>query len=148
MYDSSHLLPGPKFLQRPTAERASTVLIVDRDHAIRALLTLVLRHEFTVLAAANGREAESICKSGPRIDVVLSDIQLPDMDGLQVLQVCRRAIPLVRCCLMSGGGVPESANTHAIDAIFSKPFRLDEVVRIVRRLAEKHAATKALIPSP
>ncbi len=80
------------------------VLLADDEPAIRNVLALALRAQgFAVRAAAGGHEAVAAYREHrAAIDVVLLDVQMPDLDGPGALAELRRIDPAVRCCLMSG----------------------------------------------
>jgi DNA-binding NtrC family response regulator len=112
------------------------VLVVDDDQTARRLLHEVMAREgYRVEAAETGREA--IEKSGAAFfDVVLSDIRMPDRDGLEVLRALKRLAPETIVIMMTAFGSIETAieaiKEGAYDYI-SKPFKLDEVRLTVRR---------------
>jgi DNA-binding NtrC family response regulator len=112
------------------------VLVVDDDQTARRLLQEVMAREgYRVEAAETGREA--IEKAGAVLfDVVLSDIRMPDRDGLEVLRALRRLAPETIVIMMTAFGSIETAieaiKEGAYDYI-SKPFKLDEVRLTVRR---------------
>jgi two-component system response regulator AtoC len=112
------------------------VLVVDDDQTARRLLHEVMAREgYRVEAAETGREA--IEKSGVAFfDVVLSDIRMPDRDGLEVLRALRRLAPETIVIMMTAFGSIETAieaiKEGAYDYI-SKPFKLDEVRLTVKR---------------
>ena len=112
------------------------VLVVDDDQTARRLLQEVMAREgYRVEAAETGREA--IEKAGAALfDVVLSDIRMPDRDGLEVLRALRRLAPETIVIMMTAFGSIETAieaiKEGAYDYI-SKPFKLDEVRLTVRR---------------
>jgi two-component system response regulator AtoC len=112
------------------------VLVVDDDQTARRLLHEVMAREgYRVEAAETGREA--IEKSGAAFfDVVLSDIRMPDRDGLEVLRALKRLAPETIVIMMTAFGSIETAieaiKEGAYDYI-SKPFKLDEVRLTVKR---------------
>ena len=78
------------------------ILVVDDDEPIRALLRAMLELEgYEVMEAENG--AEGLLKyQGAPTDLVITDIQMPVMDGLALLRELRRAFPWVKVLAMSG----------------------------------------------
>src|SRR6185503_7848231 len=79
---------------RPHASRPDrpVVLVVDDDTAVRDALRLVLDEEYTVMEAAHGRTALTLVLA-QRVDVVLLDILMPDVDGLEILQELKALAP-------------------------------------------------------
>src|ERR1700694_2289923 len=88
-------------------DRGGAVLIIDDDVEMRDLLvTLLDAHGFRVLTASNGvRGLQMIRESAPR--VVLTDILMPEQDGMETIRAVRRAHPDVKIIAMSGGGYIE-----------------------------------------
>ena len=120
----------------------TTVLVVDDDPAAYRLLREVLAQEgYQVETAASGREA--LEKAGITLfDVVLSDVRIPDLDGVEVLRGLKQLSPETVVIMMTAFGSIETAietiKEGAYDYI-SKPFKLDDVKLTVRRaLDHKH----------
>ena len=82
--------------------RKPTVLVVDDDGGIRSLLTLVLKAEgYEVLAAANGAEAFTLLHAN-EFNLAMLDYQLPDTDGLKILEEAKKTDSLLPVIMMSG----------------------------------------------
>lgn len=81
-----------------------TVLVVDDEPAVRRLLqTGLTRHGLRVLAAKDGPTAVQLYRQGDaRVDVVLSDVRMPDLDGPHAVDALREIDPNVRTAFMSG----------------------------------------------
>ena len=99
----------------------AVVLVADDEPAIRSLVSAVLgRAGYQVLVASNGVEAVALFRSSPdRIDLVLTDIAMPMMDGYHVVQLIRATKPTARIVCMTAfaaHGPPPGV------AILSKPF--------------------------
>lgn len=139
--------PSPGFLdptcgqiafghERRRGPRKPVVLVVDDEAAVRDLLEVSLTERgLEVLVAASGFEAVQVCMIA-HVDVVVADIKMPGMGGLEVLAAIRRARPSIRCCLMTGKGVWSGDADLGADAFISKPFTLENIARVVWRLAE------------
>ena len=120
--------------ERPGRE---TVLVVDDEPTIRRFARRVLvEHEFEVLEADNGVAAlELIRGSDRRLDVVVSDIVMPKLNGVQLLQRLSITHPGLPIILMPGYAGPERAQrgTQAPCSVLAKPFRPEQLVAEVRR---------------
>ena len=122
----------------------STVLVVDDKEMLRDSVAVTLqRPGFTVVAADNGNAAiKLIAKHHP--DVVVSDLKMPGMDGLELLQRVREIDEDVPVILMTAFGAIDTAvralKIGAFDYI-TKPFEGDELVVAVKRAIE-HARLK------
>jgi DNA-binding NtrC family response regulator len=116
------------------------ILVVDDDLAIREMLHAMLeRAGHSVRIATNGREAIAEYQENP-VDLIISDIVMPDGDGIEMLMELRRLAPDARIVVMSGGGARFKATDHfaaakhlgALETI-TKPFERDRILEIVER---------------
>ena len=64
------------------------ILIVDDVDINREILRSILEDEYTILEAENGNQAVQIMEENPGIDLMLLDINMPQMDGFEVLKCC------------------------------------------------------------
>jgi two-component system response regulator AtoC len=115
-------------------------LVVDDEEPMRHMLELLLRRAgFEVRSAANGEAALSIVGSEP-IDVVLSDVRMPGLDGLALAERLSAEHPEITLVMMSAFGTVELAleamRRGAYDYI-SKPFKQDEVILTLRKAEER-----------
>src|ERR1041385_4350217 len=96
MHDPQHLLPS-----RPGQ---SVILVVDDEVMVRNVARIILEKQgYFILAAADGEEALQIARKFPgAIDLVLSDINMPRIDGLQLMNKLLGERPGVKILLMSG----------------------------------------------
>jgi DNA-binding NtrC family response regulator len=120
----------------PTAER-EIVLVVDDEPTVRRLARRVLLEDgFEVIEAADGAEAlELVDGSGDPLRVVVSDIVMPKLNGVQLLQRLSITHPELPVILMSGYAGPELAERgiQAPCSLLVKPFKPEELVAEVRR---------------
>jgi DNA-binding response OmpR family regulator len=118
------------------------VLLVEDDKELREMLKVSLkRRNYLVMEAENGKDAISHFK--PLItDLVVTDLIMPEEDGLKVVIKLRELKPSLKIIAMSGGGKvgPGSylnlAKALGADAIFSKPFSLSELVKKIEQLLD------------
>ena len=116
------------------------IMVVDDNAPIRRLLRRSLEEDgHTVLEAPNGRMALSYMGGGP-VELVISDVFMPDVNGFDFLMSIRDAFPATRIIMISGGGdlgatptLSAAANLGA-DRVFEKPFDLEEMLVAVRAL--------------
>jgi DNA-binding NtrC family response regulator len=123
------------------------MLVVDDDSGASGLLKEVFAQEgYDVTVASSGAEALRLAAER-RFDIVLSDVQMPDIDGIEVLRRLRQIAPDLSVILVTAYGTIETAiralHEGAIDYV-RKPFKLDEVRLCVARTMERkrlrHAA--------
>jgi PAS domain S-box-containing protein len=124
-----------------------TVLIVDDDKVIREQLEKELaRNFFRTLLAADGKTALETF-SEEEIDILLLDVKLPDMDGLEVLKKVKEEKPDCEVIVITGFGTQEiaiqSLRIGAIDYI-EKPIKMDELSAALGRTQEKLAEKEGL----
>jgi len=106
-----------------------TILLVDDEQSLVALGARMLEHlGFTVLTAADGREALELYRErGKEIDLVLMDLTMPHMDGMEALAELRRLNPDVRVVVASGYSHEDVESRFAgkgIDGVLQKPYTL------------------------
>ncbi len=116
------------------------ILIIDDDDSITSLLRKVLeRGGYEVVTAANGREGVRLYIEAPA-DLVISDILMPEMDGLEALKELRRISPDLKLIAVSGGGarlkmdVLKVAEYLGAAATFEKPYKIEALLAAVRQL--------------
>jgi DNA-binding response OmpR family regulator len=118
----------------------AAILLVEDDIELREMIALsLMRRKFTVIEAANGKEA--IMHFKPSItDLVVTDIIMPEEDGLKVIMRLRELKPSIKVIAISGGGKagPGSylnlAKALGADAIFSKPFSVNDLVERIENM--------------
>ncbi len=107
------------------------ILVADDDQAVREMLQQGLTdHGYRVVLAANGAEAISRFKERPQeFAAVVSDTDMPLMDGPATLAAARELNPTLACFLMSGEASGTSARDGTQIRILQKPFELPELLR-------------------
>ena len=115
------------------------VLITDDDQNIRWMLSLLLRSEgIEVIEAENGLVALSLVRQG-NIDLMLLDLKMPGMTGLEVLHEVRKLDVGLPVVLITGFGTNEDAmiaGREGIRGFLTKPFKNDEIILTVRMALE------------
>ena len=120
----------------------SNILIVDDEQSYRQLLTLVFEAEgHTLRTASNGREAVEMLQAEPA-DIIISDVRMPDMDGIGLLSSVRESFPDIGVVLMTAFASVDTARDAfklGADDFIQKPFDVEELKLIVRKTLEKQA---------
>ena len=133
--------------------RAATILIIEDEARMRRLLELVLKAEgYELVLASSGEEGIKLLTETPRLDLILTDLQLGKASGLEVLDAAKRMMPDVPVIILTGYGTVKSAveamRKGAYDYI-SKPLDNEELKIIIaralhlRRLSEDNRALRA-----
>ena len=118
------------------------VLIVDDDDGLRDALHLTLDEEYAVVDAAHGRTALSMVRS-ERIDLVLLDILMPDVDGLEILQELKALEPDLPVIMLTGVKTVRTtvaAMKLGASDYLTKPFQEEELRAAIRRALEQRTS--------
>ncbi len=115
-----------------------SILVVDDEPAIRALLAELLGPEFDVITTASAEAARTVLSQRP-IDIILTDQQLPGQTGVQLLEhVCLHSPQTIRL-MMTGLGRLEDAvdaiNCGRVQHYLFKPFKNDQILHTMRQAA-------------
>jgi CheY-like chemotaxis protein len=109
----------------------ATILVVEDDSRVRELAELILRRAgHDIVSAAGPREALRLLAVRPDVELVLTDIVMPDMNGYDLAKEIRRMAPKVHLVFMSGGA-PQS-RAEADEPFLSKPFTAESLTRVVQ----------------
>jgi two-component system KDP operon response regulator KdpE len=122
-------------------ENQSTVLIVDDEPSIRiSLRTILSGLGFAVVEAARGEEAVSLVRTA-HVDIVLLDINMPGLGGIEVCRAMRKNAPLLPIVMLTVQG-SEDRKVEALDAgaddYITKPFQLRELIARIRAAVRRN----------
>ena len=120
----------------PTAG-GETILLVEDEDVVRELIGGKLRElGYRVLEARDGHAGLATIESVEHIDLLVSDIGLPGLSGLQMVEVGRHHRPDLKVLFMTGyaESVPEDWTLDANTDLLNKPFEFDALVRCIRAL--------------
>ncbi len=117
----------------------ANLLIVDDEQGMRQLLSLVFgRTGHSVRAAENGRRAVEMLREAAA-DLIISDVRMPDMGGIELLSAARELSPDVAVVMMTAFATVETAREAfklGADDFIQKPFDVDELKLIVEKALE------------
>ena len=118
-----------------------SILIVDDEANIRRVLGAVFSKDgYRVLTAENGKKALDIISTEPDLDVLLCDLIMPDLNGIEVLKSAREINPFLSVVMITAHGTIKTAvdamRFGAFDYI-TKPFDMDEIKLIVKNALER-----------
>ncbi len=120
----------------------SRILVIDDDPLILEMLDSFLRRAgYEVLGAPNGVVALKIHKASP-VDLLITDIIMPEKDGLETITEFRHHFPAVKVIAMSGGGrigpdhYLKIAQKLGAEKILHKPFAFEVLLEAVREVLQ------------
>jgi len=123
--------------------KPTSVLIVDDNADMRSFVKIVLeRAGFEAQVAADGERALAAHRAHP-VDVLITDIFMPERDGIELIHQFKSLFPQVKIIAMSGGGqvskrdyLPFAADIGA-DLVLRKPFAADTLLSMLQDLAPR-----------
>ncbi len=120
------------------------ILLIEDDNDVRTMLKLTLTHcGHTVIEAKNGREGIALFNQAGA-DLVITDIVMPEKEGLEVLMEVRKKNPGVKIVAISGGGRSSAtdylkmAKLMGANRVLPKPFSNDALLAVVNELVGKN----------
>ena len=116
------------------------ILVVDDERSMREFLEIFLRREGYEVTTAEDVASGRLQLENEEFDVVISDIQMPDGSGLDLLKFAREHAPAAMVVMITAFGTPantrEAFKRGAFDFI-EKPFKNDDVLTVVRNATEQ-----------
>jgi len=114
------------------------ILIVDDEETIRVIFASAISSEgnYDCRAAGDGLEALALLDSGEKFDLVLADIVMPNLDGIQLAERIKDKYPDLPVVMVTAVHTPrtlfEAIQKGAVDYIL-KPFEVEELLDVIRR---------------
>lgn len=143
--DDAGLLLDPQAKLMSCEAGMATILIIDDDASVREMICQILSAEsHRVLQAADGRIGYRLVAAHAP-DLVITDIFMPNMEGIETIREIRRFSDTIKIIAISGSGSDRGfqslyldfANRLGADAILSKPFHAAELIEIVNECLAK-----------
>jgi CheY-like chemotaxis protein len=126
-------------MSRPTHNTStSTILIIENEVSNRILIERVLSTRgYRCIAASNGREALGILDH-ERVDLILTDLSMPVLDGYRTTQLIRERpgmanVPVIAVTAFALGSEGEAARQSGCTDFLTKPFKPKQLLEIVER---------------
>ena len=123
----------------------ATILLAEDNEAVRLLTQAKLRHQFTVAAAANGREALDILER-QHVDLIVADVMMPVMDGYQATRAIRQldrpdagSIPILAMTANAFVEDRRRAYEAGMNEHLTKPLEPEVVLRTLAKYRSKYA---------
>ena len=131
----------------PRRAARRVILVVDDDEGLRESFRLILEDEYEVLDAADGPRALDLVRT-TSVDLVLLDIRLPDMDGIEVLERLKSIDEHIEVVLVTAVKTVRTAvaamKLGAFDYV-TKPFEEDELIAVVQRALERRSLEREVV---
>jgi PAS domain S-box-containing protein len=145
---------NPAVAKMATGRRTLRVLLAEDNAVNRRLVAAILeKHKHTVMAVGSGRHAVEAVES-EMFDLVLMDLQMPEMGGMEATQIIRAAevgtgrhLPIVALTAHAMKGDREAAFEAGMDAYLAKPVRTNELVAVLDEMMGFAAAEPATTPT-
>jgi two-component system cell cycle sensor histidine kinase/response regulator CckA len=118
---------------------SGTILLVEDEDMVRAVAERALtRHGYTVLTASNGEDALEVLNGGAAIDMLISDVVMPTMDGPTMVRIARKTWPDLPILFMSGYAEEQLRKSIDLDrvAFLPKPFSVQQLAEAARSVME------------
>ena len=116
----------------------STILLVDDDPGVRfALSEVMCERGYRVVCASSGAQALA---SLDGVDVVVTDLSMPGMDGLELVSQIAARVPALPVILLTAHGsenLVRIASSRGACGCLSKPFDIDEIARVIEQVIDR-----------
>ncbi|WP_184719149.1 PAS domain-containing protein [Caulobacter sp.] len=123
------------------AGSGETVLVVEDDPAVRLLVVQVLEElGYNAIETESGRDATPVLQSGRAIDLMVSDVGLPGLNGRQLAEIAREGCPELPILFMTGYAEQAADQAAFLDdgmEIITKPFAIDQLARRIGEILER-----------
>jgi DNA-binding NtrC family response regulator len=124
-----------------------TILICDDDEGMRDTLTAILKRDYRVISVASGESALTLIKEED-VDLLLLDVRLPGIGGMDVLRIVKENYNLIECIMISAINEVETAvqaMKHGAYHYITKEFDYDELRSLVRNACERQDLNRQVI---
>jgi DNA-binding NtrC family response regulator len=123
--------------EQAVTEQMKNILVVDDEENARIALSKILSREgYAVASAANGYEALNYLR-GKEVDLVITDINMPEMNGMEFLRELGKVHPAVNVIMITAYGEVESyieAMDLGVFEYINKPVKIDELKKIITKV--------------
>ena len=123
-------------------DKKYTILVVEDHPDMQAYINSLIAPDYTTFLAANGKEALKILNQEP-IDLVISDVMMPEMDGYTLLQEIKQSdnynhLSVIMLTALGDDAHKLQALTIGVDDYVTKPFSADELLARIHNLLKRH----------
>ncbi|MGK7394073.1 MAG: response regulator [Candidatus Cyclobacteriaceae bacterium M3_2C_046] len=141
------MLPFLRNNQKFSAENKKRILLIEDDISIRMLLEIILKKQYQIVSAENGYEALCWLDNGNIPDLILTDLQMPKMDGYQFLKNIKRSgfhkdIPILMLSGDKDEELKEKCLESGADEFYVKPFNPTDLFEKIENLCRSKKRIK------
>jgi signal transduction histidine kinase/ligand-binding sensor domain-containing protein/DNA-binding response OmpR family regulator len=113
--------------------KGKQTLIVDDNAISRGMIQMRLeKYGLITLVAESGKQAIKLLSENPEVELLITDLNMPGMSGLDLAKMARATNPSLRIILLSlVGNEHQGANYHFIDAVLNKPIKYDALYKVI-----------------
>ena len=135
----------------PIAARRGRILVIDDDNLVLRVVHRMLASQHDVVMAGSGREALALCASDGAFDLILCDLMMPDLTGMDVHEslLAREPALAKRMIFLTGGAFTDKARKFLDDTLvdhIEKPFDAANLRMVVQRHLKEREEGRALVP--
>jgi CheY-like chemotaxis protein len=124
------------------AKQPMTILVIDDDERVRTLLRdILLFGGYEVIEASDGESGIRYLEKDGSVDMVLTDLGMPEMNGWEVTKLIKTRIPQLPVALITGWGTnldEKKIEESGVDWIIGKPFQVNEILETVKLFKKVH----------
>ncbi|MCB9000858.1 MAG: response regulator [Bacteroidales bacterium] len=111
--------------------KMSTILYVDDEKINLMLFEVNFRNKFNIISAFSGKDGLNKLSQNTNIDVVISDMKMPQMNGVEFITKVKENRPNLPCFILTGYDltpeISEAINLKIVDRYLAKPFNINEI---------------------
>lgn len=130
---------GEGYTRHSMGKKGKVLIVDDEQIALRNLEHIMKKEGYEVIGTRSGQNALKLLEEHT-FDTILTDLRMPKVDGMQILNRCRELYPDTEVVMITGYATVKSAidaMKHGAFYYIAKPFRLDEVRKVVQEAVEK-----------
>jgi two-component system chemotaxis response regulator CheY len=119
---------------------AKTIMAVDDSASIRQMVNFVLKQEgYEVVEAVDGRDALQKLSAGQKVDMIITDLNMPNLDGIGMIKGARalpacKFIPIVMLTTESQDNKKQEGKLAGASGWIVKPFKPEQLVAVVKKV--------------
>jgi len=126
----------------PRGDGEAVLIVDDEPEVVSGMRALLEKQNYRVLAAKSGLEALAVVRQhGPAIDALVTDIMMPEMDGVELIRVLRKMHPRLKIIASSGLGTEQGGSWRAeelealsVKLFIAKPYTVDQLLSALQGL--------------